>query len=120
MPDVIPTPKAADIPFNSPYTVKLSDGEKATVRYEPEQSGSTFYLASLAVSKHPGAIYEVRDDGETTYGPSAIPPTDIDDMTICWTPCQRFQTDLEVIVRNNSGTTHTFHVQPLGYEEVNQ
>lgn len=117
---VIPEPDAEDIPFNDPYTMNLNSGEKGTVTYKPEQSGATFWLAALAISKHGGTVYEVRDESGTIYGPAAIPPTDIDDLTACWVPAQSFNQELTVIVRNQSGTTQTYSVQPVGYEATQE
>lgn len=113
---VYPEPSADDVPFNDPYSVDLDDGEKVTVTYTPEQSGAIFRLAALAISKHPGTIYEVRDESGTIYGPAAIPPTDIDDLVACWVPAQSFTGELTIEVRNNSGKVQTYHVQPVGYE----
>lgn len=117
---VIPEPDADDIPFNDPFTVTLTSGEKGTVTYKPEQSGATFWLAALAISKRSGTVYEVRDESGTIYGPAAIPPTDIDDLTACWIPAQSFAQKLTVIIRNQSGTRKTYSVQPVGYEATQE
>ncbi|MFC7069486.1 hypothetical protein [Halobaculum lipolyticum] len=116
--DWVPAPAPDDVPFNEPYTADLDDGEKVTVTFTPEQSGSVFYLPVLAISKVRGTIYEVRDDGSTQYGPAAIPPTDIDDTTVTFAPAKQFRDSLEVIIRNNSGAPQTYHIQPIGFERV--
>ncbi|MFC6796173.1 hypothetical protein ACFQFH_19915 [Halobaculum halobium] len=113
----VPEPDPDDVPFNEPYTAELDDGEKVTVTFTPEQSGSVFYLPILAISKVRGTIYEIRDDGSTQYGPAAIPPTDIDDMTVTFAPAKRFR-DSQVIIRNTSGAPQTYHIQPVGFEQI--
>lgn len=116
--NVFPAPDAADVSFNSPYSVDLSDGQEATVSYSPQQAGSTFFLAALGVTKATGTVYEVRADGDTIFGPAEIPPTDVDDMTVTWLPCKQFQGSLTVIISNVSGQTRTYHVQPIGFERI--
>lgn len=114
----VPEPTTEDVGFNEPYTAELNDGEKVSVEYAPEQSGSTFYLPTLAISKVAGTVYELKLDGSTEYGPAAIPPTDIDDLDATFVPALSFETEMEVIVRNNSGTTNTYTIQPLGFERT--
>jgi hypothetical protein len=113
---VIPEPDPEDTPFLSPYTVAVPAGSKATVEFEPEESGSTFYLASVAISKEAQTTYAIRDDGTPMFGPAAVPPTDIDDSTVTWVPCQRFRTSLEVIIKNVSSAERTYSILPMGYE----
>ena len=91
-------------------------GSKATVEFEPEESNSVFYLASVAISKEAQTTYELRDDGTPMFGPAAIPPTDIDDSSVTWVPCQRFRTSLSVIIKNVSSAARTYSILPMGYE----
>lgn len=114
----IPRPSPEDVPFNDPFTVELNDGEKAEVEFTPEQSGSTFYLATVAITKTAGTVYEIEDDGTESYGPARIPPTDIDNLTTTWVPCKQFETSLTVFLRNLTGTIQTYHIQPIGFEKV--
>ena len=116
MPQVIPEPSANDTPFLSPYTVSIPPGSKATVEFVPEESGSVFHLASVAVAKEARTTYEIKDDGTTMYGPAAIPPTDIDDSGVTWVPCQRFRSSLEVLIKNVGSSERTYTVLPMGYE----
>lgn len=117
MPRVIPEPDPDDTPFLSPYTVTIPAGSKATVVFEPEESSSVFHLAAVAISKEAETTYEIRDDGTPMYGPAAIPPTDIDDSTVTWVPCQRFRNSLEVIIKNVSDAQQrTYSILPMGYE----
>jgi len=113
---VIPEPDKDDTPFLEPYTITVPAESKGTVTFVPEESGSTFYLASVAISKESQTTYELRDDGTTMFGPAAVPPTDIDDSTVTWVPCQQFQNSLEVIVKNVSDAPRTYTVLPMGYE----
>lgn len=120
MPHVIPEPSPDDTPFLSPYTVTVPAGSKATVTFEPEESGSVFYLASVAISKEDQTTYELRDDGTTMFGPAAVPPTDIDDSSVTWVPCQRFRTSLTAIIKNVSSAERTYTVLPMGYETTEE
>ena len=116
--NVVPRPNPEDVAFNDPYTVELEDGEEAEVTFTPEQSGSTFYLATVAISKVRGTIYELEDDQTQMYGPANIPPTDIDDLTVTWTPCKQFKDSLTVYIRNLTGNIQRYHVQPIGFERA--
>ena len=118
MGSVVPEPEPEDVAFNEPVTVDLDPAQRATVTFTPEQSGSTFYLHTLAVSKVEGTIYEVRDDDTEMYGPASVPPTDIDDLTVCWRPAKQFSRSLEVVIVNNSESEQTYHVQPVGHESI--
>ena len=116
MPRVIPEPSPDDTPFLEPYTASVPAGSKATITFEPEESGSTFYLAGVAISKEDQTTYELRDDGTPMYGPAAIPPTDIDDSGVTWVPCQRFRTSLQAIIKNVGPSERVYTVLPMGYE----
>lgn len=117
---VVPEPAPEDIPFNEAITREVAPGEKLIAQFEPEQRTTTFRLACLGISKHPGTTYEVRIDGNSAYGPAPIPPTDVDDLVVTWCPALSFQSELQVIVRNVGEQTRFYTIQPVGYEEVNQ
>ena len=102
--------------FAKPETVELDGGEKATIEWEPERSGTTFYLAVLAASKAGDSSYTIKADGTTVYGPAAIPPTDIDDLVAVWNPPKQFGTSLELTIKNFGTGTRTYHAQPVGFE----
>ncbi|WP_231184713.1 hypothetical protein [Haladaptatus sp. DYF46] len=104
--------------FNEPATVELGPNEKAKLTFRPKQSDTEFFLPTLAISKRPDTVYEVRVDGTTRFGPANIPPTDIDDSTATFTPPLIFQRKLEVWVRNFSSSTKSYHIQPVGYERA--
>lgn len=112
----IPFPEPADRPIVEGRQQELAVGEKWTVEFTPESSGTTIYLASVGISKVPGSTYEVRLDGETVYGPDPIPPTDVDDMGIVFVPTYQFETSMTVVVRNTAGSTSTYNLQPIGWE----
>lgn len=117
---VTPPAYPNDQPFNQPVTVTLKDGEEATITFVPEQRGSTFVLPILAMTKEAGTIYKAEDDGSANYGPHEIPPTDIDDTQVTFIPAETFRNKLEVTITNLSGTAHTYHVQPIGYESTRE
>jgi hypothetical protein len=104
-----------DKPFNNPESAQVGSNEKWTVEFTPENTGTTFVLPELAVSKQSQTTYEVKLDGTSVYL-SDIPPTDIDDSTQTWLPAKTFSSSLEVIVRNFASSTRTYHVQPKGWE----
>lgn len=119
MPRVIPEPDPSDNPFLDPFTITIPPQSKGTVTFVPEQSKSTFYLATVAISKESQTSYELKDDGTQMYGPAQVPPTDIDDFTVTWVPCQQFRTSLEVVIKNLADQTRTYTVMPMGYESAN-
>lgn len=109
-----PTPDA--VPFNKPATVTLNADEKGTITFRPERRVSELVLPIIAISKHPQCVYEVRTDGDARYGPAQIPPTDIDDLQVCFFPALRFEETLTIEVSNLGSTTREINVQPVGWE----
>lgn len=116
--NIVPLPNEEDVAFNDPFTVEIDDGQEAEITFTPEQSGSTFYLATVAISKVDGTVYEIEDDATPMYGPANIPPTDIDDLVVTWMPCKQFEDSLTVYISNLTGGIETYHVQPIGFERV--
>ncbi|MFB6087855.1 MAG: hypothetical protein ABEJ85_04980 [Haloarculaceae archaeon] len=96
----------------------LDSQEEARLTFHPVRSPAEFLLGTVAISKRPESEYEVRMDDETVYGPAPIPPTDIDDLAVTWSPAREFNQSLEVIVRNLDDTTGSrrYSLQPIGYE----
>jgi hypothetical protein len=113
---VVPEPTAEDTPVNEPATVRLQGGEKATVEFETVQSTSDLVLPIVAISKHPESVYTVESDGTRRYGPADIPPTDIDDLQVCFVPALRFESTLTVEISNLGSTARDYNIQPIGYE----
>lgn len=117
---VYPSPSAGDIPYNDPISRRLDGGQKLTVEFTPAQRVTEFVLPILAMSKHPESSYEVWLDGQRQYGPSPIPPTDIDDLGTTFYPAKRFAESMRVIVRNLSDNTpRGYSIQPIGWEVSN-
>jgi hypothetical protein len=111
------TPPADAVPFNEPVQVKLAPGEKATVTFEPQTSGTRFHLPTVGISKLPNSTYEVRADDTPTFGQAPVPPTDVDDFTETFRPPVEFSDSLTVVVRNvDNSTTRTYTIQPVGWE----
>ena len=112
----VPEPTATDLAYNKVSSATLNGGEKLTTTFVPDGHSGTFVLPTLAISKHVNSSYEVRLDGNTVFGPAAIPPTDIDDLGVTWLPALQFTTELKLIVKNLDSAAHTYHVQPVGWE----
>lgn len=113
---LVPQPTADAIPINEPASVELDPGERGTVTYDPEKRVSSLVVPIIAASKYRGCIYEVRADADTVYGPARIPPTDIDDLQVCFIPALRFSESLTVQVTNLAEQTRTVNIQPIGWE----
>ena len=117
MTDVVPAPSAEDIPVNEPVSVDIGPDQQATVTFTARQrTNNGFVLPIVAVSKRSQSSYEITMDEEEVYGPASIPPTDIDDLGVCFVPAYEFEQELEVQVANLSDTEREYHVQPIGYE----
>lgn len=118
MSGIVPAPSPDDRPFCEAVTVDLSTNEEFTATYYPSQNDAMFRVGAVAMSKRPESEYEVWMDQERVYGPSSIPPTDIDDMAMTFLPARGFRQSMTVIVRNLKSTTGTrrYSVQPVGYE----
>jgi len=102
-------------PVNEAIARTIPSGSKATYLFEPDASG--LYADAVAASKYSGLTYEVVVDGETRYGPAAVPPTDVDDMTTTHNPRLEAKRHLRVIVRNPSGVERDVTAQIRGVEE---
>ena len=111
-----PQPNPGAVGFNEPATVDLEPGERATVKFDPKKRVSELVLPIVAISKFAGCVYEVRADGSERYGPSQIPPTDIDDLGVCFLPALRFNDSLTCEITNLGTSSRTVHVQPIGWE----
>lgn len=114
---LVPCPAASDAPFNETVSATLSPGQKLTAEFTPEQTDTTMYLPILAVSKFPNMSYRAEADGEPIYGPSRIPPTDVDDLSVTFIPAKSFERKLVVEASNLDSTADRFVViQPVGWE----
>lgn len=120
MSEFIPRPQPDDVPVNQPEKVILDGGQRARIRYRPVQRKTDgFVMPIVAVSKHPESTYRAKFDGQLRYGPSSIPPTDIDDLAVTFLPAYEFERELEIVVTNtSSSTTRTYHIQPIGFERA--
>lgn len=114
--NAVPTPTPGATPFNEPATVRLQSGEKATVEFSTVQAVTELHVPVVAVSKHPQSAYVVSADGRNRYGPADIPPTDIDDLQVCFLPALTFGNSLTVEVTNLGSSARDYHIQPIGWE----
>jgi hypothetical protein len=114
---LVPCPDPGDSPFNETVSATLSPGQKLTAEFEPEQKDTTLHLPILAVSKYANMSYKAEADGEPIYGPSKVPPTDVDDLSVTFVPAKSFTQKLVVEVSNLDSTADRFVVvQPVGWE----
>jgi hypothetical protein len=114
---LVPCPDADDAPFNETVAATLSPGQKLTAEFTPEQSETRMYLPILAISKYSNMSYRASADGEPIYGPSKIPPTDVDDLSVTFVPAKSFTRSLTVEVSNLDPNADRFVViQPVGWE----
>jgi len=122
MSEVIPPPSENDKPINEPLSTRLDPGQRATFTYEPRQQTTPgFVVPIVAISKSPESSYTIWFDNRKVFGPSSVPPTDIDDLGVTFTPAFEFEDKLRVQVENISeNTTRTYTVQPVGYERVSE
>jgi hypothetical protein len=115
---LVPCPDPDDAPFNETVSAEVKSGQKLTAEFTPDQSETRMYLPIMAVSKYPDMSYTVKADGERIYGPSRIPPTDVDDLSVTFIPAKSFTSSLTVEVTNlsSSSTDRWIVVQPVGWE----
>ncbi|SEW10124.1 hypothetical protein [Halobacterium jilantaiense] len=118
MPDLIPAPSPDDRPFAETASVDLASGEEITLTYEPVSNDAMFRVGTVAISKRADTEYVLRMDDEVVFGPAPVPPTDVDDLQVTFTPALGFSHSMEVVVRNLSATTgdREYAIQPVGYE----
>lgn len=113
----MPFPSEDAFAVDDVETVELQPGQKATIRFAPTRSGSTFYTPVVAMSKERESSYEVKLDGSSAWGPAAIPPTDIDDLSYLWVPSKEFEDEMVAIIKNLGSNTRQYHVLPVGWED---
>ncbi|WP_058365232.1 hypothetical protein [Haloparvum sedimenti] len=119
MTGVYPEPAADDIPVNTAAEASIGAGQRAIFTFTATQRvHEGFRLPILAASKRSQSSYEILLDGDRVYGPSPIPPTDIDDLAVCWVPAHEFQQEIVVKISNLSDTERRYTVQPVGFERV--
>lgn len=111
-----PEPSADATRVNETASVDLNSGEQATVAFEAENRVSSLVLPIVAISKYPGFVYEISRDGSTVYGPSRIPPTDIDDLNPCFIPALQLSDTMTIEISNLSTADRTITVQAVGWE----
>lgn len=105
------------VPVNEPVSVTLNAGEEAVVEFSPIGQVVEHAVVVLAISKAKDTTYEISMDGTTVFGPSGIPPTDIDDTVQTFIPPRSFGSNCTVTVSNTGAATKTYHVQLIGYEQ---
>ena len=103
-------------PIHEATQVELESGEKATVTFEPEESGTTAKVPIVAIDRRQDSTYQIDADGTTRFEEAAIPPTDTNDLSRRFYPPLSFSTKLTVIIRNASPNRQTYAVQVIGGE----
>lgn len=116
--NTVPVPSEDAIPINQPVSVRLDPGERATFTWTPQQRQTAgFMLPALYASKSPEMTYRVWLDDSLVFGPSAVPPADVDRGGVTFLPAYEFTQELRVQVTNTSdATTRNVTVQPVGWE----
>jgi len=119
MTGVSPCPHPSDLPYNETETGTLDEGQKLVAEFTPEGATTQARLPIVAMSKYPGATYEVQIDDDTVYGPAAVPPTDVDDTDVTFLPAYAWNEKVRCVVRNVSGgDQQDTTIQIIGWEEV--
>lgn len=108
--------QSRDDSFNRVASVTLADGQKASVTFSPSDRTSQYFLRMAAISKKTGSTYEVRLDDAVEFEEAAIPPTDVDDSVDTFTPPETFEREIEIVIKNTSGSSKTYRVQVAGWE----
>lgn len=113
---LVPEPSEGDVPINEPATVTLDPGDRGTVKFTTKNRVSELILPTIAASKYPNCVYKIRADAVDRYGPATVPPTDVDDLGICFVPALKFSDSLTVEITNLGDIKRTVAVQPIGWE----
>lgn len=117
--NTIPCPQPGDNPVNTAAGGEVPPGSKIVIEFEPEQRSTTFRMPVLAISKYPDAEYSIKADGEQIFGPAPVPPTDVDDLDVCFIPAVTWGSSIEVTARNLSEqSTRMFTAQLIGWEDT--
>ena len=103
------------IPVNEADGANVPAGARADFTFRPDASGME--VDAVAASKFSGLTYEVRVDDDRRFGPSPIPPTDIDDMTTTHNPRMEVDQQLVIMVRNPSERDRYVAAQVRGVEQ---
>lgn len=111
-----PQPSEFAARINETATATLATGEQVTFTFEAENRSQDLFLPIVAISKFPDFSYEIRRDGSDVFGPSRIPPTDIDDLQPSFFPALDLSEKMKVVVSNLSDRDRVIHVQVVGWE----
>lgn len=113
------TPSKQATTITTPQTAELEPQEVAVFTFEPKRSGSSIYTTVVAVSKRSDTAYTIEMDDQPVWGPSAIPPTDIDDTSPVFIPAREAEYKIEVRVEDlrTKGSKREYHALPVGWEE---
>lgn len=117
--NVVPEPDGNDVSVHETASVDLEPGQKVEVVMQPDSQGSLHRIPIVAVTKHSDATYQIDIDGNTErFGPSPVPPTDIDDLAVTFLPALRLQNELRIIVRDvrSTGNPRQYVMQVIGWE----
>lgn len=120
----VPEPSEDAIPLNEPLTASIGGGQRARFKWQLTQNVGTILLPVLAATKHDQTSYKVWvDGGNPIYGPKQVPPTELDDKSICFWPAREFAQELKVEIanlRDPSTSPREYTVQPIGWEEASE
>lgn len=114
----IPLPDSGDVPVNNGTAVALNPGQKATITVKPETSGNLHRIPLVACDWFDNASYSVEVDGTNRYGPSPIPPTDVDAPSVTFVPGLRLNRKLVITIKDlrSTGDTRTYRTRVIGWE----
>jgi hypothetical protein len=103
------------IPVNEAVGEEVKSGQRGEFVFTPDASGMAVDV--VAASKYLGLSYEVVVDDDQRYGPSPVPPTDVDDLSTTHNPRLEVDRELRVIVRNPSASDRFVAAQVRGVEQ---
>lgn len=112
----MPDPPDGARPVHAAEQVSVPANSRARITFTPEESGTVFGVPILAIAKRPLTTYEIEADGTTRFEQSAVPPTDVDDLSPCFFPAFEFRTDLTIIIRNTDTVERKYAIQVVGWE----
>jgi hypothetical protein len=110
-------PEGGSGPVHVAETVDVPANSRGTITFTPRESGTVFYIPTVAVSKRSLTTYEVVADDTVRFPQSGVPPTDVDDFGPVFFPSLEFRDSAEVLIRNVDSITQSYAIQVSGWEQ---
>jgi hypothetical protein len=96
--------------------VSVGSNQRAEVEFYPNQSGTTFHLPIVAVTRAEKSTYQVDADGTVRYEQSPLPPSEPNHLEQAFMPPLEFGDSMKVTIRNVDTASREYSIMVVGWE----